>query len=237
VVKVSLKSGANAIYGGAFEFNRNSRFSARNYFASSVSPLNQNQFGGDIGGPIIRNRLFYFGSYQGTRFSATNNGLISFVPGAAERTGDFSELLPGAQLVDPRTGAPFPNNQIPVSPIAAYILKNVPLPNGPNNTVNFNGEPTVQNTDEFLAKIDYDVAKHHVSGHYFQHQYTQPLVTPPAGNYLKMTGSAETLRDRNMSLIDIFTISSHFLLGSYYGYTMLDGNTYASNPFTMADAV
>lgn len=236
VVNVSLKSGANAIHGGAFEFNRNSRFSARNYFANSVSPLNQNQFGGDIGGPIIKNRLFYFGSYQGTRFSATNNGLISFVPSAAERTGDFSELLPGTQLVNPATGAPYVNNQISVSPIAAYILKNIPLPNGPKNTVNYNGEPTVQNTDEFLAKIDYDIGKHHVSGHYFQHQYTQPLVMPPAGNYLEMTGSAETLRDRNISLIDIYTLSPHFLLSSYYGYTALDGNTYAANPFTIADA-
>ncbi len=106
VVNVSLKSGANTIHGDAFEFFRNSRFDARNYFASSVSPLNQNQFGGDLGGPILKKRLFYFASYQGTRFSATNNGLISFVPSAAERDGDFSELLPGTQLADPATGAP-----------------------------------------------------------------------------------------------------------------------------------
>ena len=236
VVNVTLKSGSNTIHGGAFEFNRNSQFSARNYFATSVSPLNQNQFGGDIGGPIIKSHLFYFGSYQGTRFSATNNGLISFVPSAAERQGDFSELLPATQLVDPSTGAPYANNHIPVSPIATYILKNIPLPNGPNNTVNYNGEPTVQNTDEFLAKIDYDLGNHHISGHYFQHQYTQPIVAPPAGNYLKMTGSAETLRDRNISVIDLYTILPRFLLSSYYGYTVLDGHTYASNPFTMSDA-
>jgi hypothetical protein len=236
VVNVSLKSGTNTIHGDAFEFNRNSAFSARNYFATSVSPLNQNQFGGDIGGPILKGRLFYFGSYEGLRFSSTNNGLISFVPSAAERSGNFSELLPGTQLVNPATGAPYPNNQIPVSPVAAYILKNVPLPNRPNNQLNYDGEPIIQNTNEFLGKVDFIIGKHHLSGHYFQHDYTQPLVSPPATNYLKMTGSAETLKDKNISVIDLYTLSPNFLLSSYYGYTMLDGTTFASNPFTMADA-
>ncbi len=236
VVNVTLKSGTNSIHGDAFEFFRNSVFDARNFFATSVSPLNQNQFGGDVGGPILKDRLFYFGSYQGTRFSSTNNGLISFVPSAAERTGNFSELLPGTQLVNPMTGAPYPNNQIPVNPVAAFLLKGVPLPNGPNNTLNYNGLPTVQNTDEFLGKVDYIFGKHHLSGHYFQHKYTQPLVQPPASNLLQMTGNAETLIDRNISIVDLYSISPHFLLGSYYGYTKLDGTTYASNPFTLADA-
>ena len=236
VVNVTLKSGTDSIHGDTFEFFRNSTFDARNFFASAVSPLNQNQFGGDIGGPLLKQKLFYFGSYQGTRFSSTNNGLIDFVPSAAERKGDFSELLPTTQLVNPSTGVPFPNNQITVNPVAAYLLKGVPLPNRPNNELNYNGLPTVQNTNEYLAKIDYIVGKHHLSGHYFQHEYIQPLVLPPASNYLEMTGSAETLIDRNISVVDLYTITPHFFLGSYYGYTKLDGTTYSSNPFTMVDA-
>jgi hypothetical protein len=235
VVNVSLKSGTDQIHGGAFEFNRDSAFAARNYFATSVSPLKQNQFGGYVGGPILKNRLFYFGSYQGTRFNSTNNGLISFVPSAAERTGDFSELLPTTQLVDPVTGAPYANNRIPVSPIASSILQHIPLPNRPKNQLNYNGQPTIENTNEFLGKVDFNIGKHHISGHYFQHKYTQPLVAPPASNYLVMSGSAETLRDRNISIIDLYSRSPNFMLGTYYGYTMLDGTTYASNPFTMAD--
>ncbi len=257
IVNISLKSGTNAIHGGLFEFAQNSTFDAKNWYAQSVSPLSQNQFGGDIGGPILKDRLFYFGSYQGTRFSATNNGLGAFVPNAAERSGDFSDLLPGSpvcqpygtcvQLVDPATGANYTNNQIPVSPIAAYILKGIPLPNGaqlgipapagfPNDNLYYNGLPTVQNTDEYLAKVDYNFIKNHLSVHYFRQSYTQPLVLPPATNYLEMEGNAETLVDNNVSVVDLYTISPSFVLGSYYGYTKIDGNTYSSAPFTMADA-
>jgi hypothetical protein len=258
VVNVSLKSGSDTIHGGAFEFAQNSIFNSKNYFATSVSPLNQNQFGGDIGGPILKNRLFYFGSYQGTRFSATNNGLGAYVPNANERLGDFSDLLPAAgicsealgtcvQLVDPTTGIPFVNNQIPVSPIATYILNQIPLPNAeslgipappgePNDGLYYDGLPAVQTTNEYLVKVDFIAGKHHLSGHYFQQSYSQPLVLPPSTNILKMRGDSETLRDKNVSVVDIYTISSHALLGSYYGLTIINGNTYSSAPFTMADA-
>jgi hypothetical protein len=243
VVNVTLKSGTNSIHGDVFEFLRNNALDAANYFSTTgVSPLKQNQFGGDIGGPILKNRLFFFGSYEGTRFNSSNAGQIQFVPDAAERTGNFSELLTGAspvQLVNPTTGVPYPNNQIPVSPIAAFILKGVPLPNPvpgqSSNAFNFSSLPTVQNTNEYLVKLDYNFGKHHLSGHYFQQNYTQPLVVPTT-DYLEMTGSAETLIDHNVSVVDIYTISPHLLLGSYYGYTKIDGTTYASSPFTMADA-
>jgi len=243
VVNVTLKSGANAIHGDVFEFLRNNVFDAANYFSTTgVSPLKQNQFGGDIGGPILKNRLFFFGSYEGTRFNLTNAGQIQFVPDAAERTGNFSELLSGptpVQLVNPTTGVPYLNNQIPVSPVATYILKGVPLPNPtpgqPSNAFNFSSLPTVENTNEYLVKLDYNFGKHHLSGHYFQQSYTQPLVVPTT-DYLQMTGSAETLVDHNVSVVDLYTISPHFLLGSYYGYTKIDATTYSSNPFTMVEA-
>ena len=257
VVNVTLKSGTDSMHGDLFEFFQNSMFNSKNYFATSVSPLNQNQFGGDIGGPIFKNRLFYFGSYQGTRFSSTNNGLSAFVPNAAERSGDFSDLLPGSpvcasagtcvQLVSPTTGAPYVNNQIPVSPIATYILNQIPLPNGaalgypapagePNDTLFYDGLPVTQTTDEYLAKLDFNIGQHHLSGHFFRQKYSQPLVLPPPANILKMEGNAETLVDKNISVVDLYTFSPRFLLGSYYGYTMINGNTYSSAPFSMADA-
>ncbi len=257
VVNISLKSGADSIHGDLFEFYQNSIFDSKNWFAQSVSPLNQNQFGGDVGGPILKDKLFYFGSYQGTRFSSTNNGQGAFVPNAAERGGDFSDLLPGSpicqpygtcvQLTNPFTGAPFLNNQIPVSPIADYVLKGIPLPNGaqvgipappgyPNDNLYYNGLPTVQNTDEYLVKLDYNFTRNHLSGHYFRQSYTQPLVLPPSTNFLEMEGNAETLIDNNISLVDLYTITPRFVLGSYYGYTKIDGHTYSSAPFTMADA-
>ncbi|MFZ0294708.1 MAG: carboxypeptidase regulatory-like domain-containing protein, partial [Candidatus Sulfotelmatobacter sp.] len=165
VVNVVTKSGTDQIHGDVFEFLQNNVLNASNYFSGGlVNPLKQNQFGGSVGGPIIKNRLFYFGSYQGTRFRTAQNGQIATVPNAAERTGDFSDLLPGTQLVDPSSPLPnqtaYPGNKIPVSPVATYILNHIPLPNGPNDQLNFNGGPDAQNTDEYLAKVDFNIGKH-----------------------------------------------------------------------------
>src|ERR1700677_3704790 len=104
VVNVVTKSGTDQIHGDAFEYLRNYAMDARNYFATSPNPSKQNQFGGTIGGPILKGKLFYFGSYQGTRTNTATNGQLAFVPTAAERTGNFADLLPSTQLVDPNTG-------------------------------------------------------------------------------------------------------------------------------------
>jgi hypothetical protein len=236
VVNVVTKSGSNKISGDVFEFLRNNAFDARDYFATLVNPLHQNQFGGSIGGPILKNRLFYFGSYQGTRFSTAQNGQIAFVPNAAERSGDFSDLLPGTQLVNPNTGAPYLNNNIPVSPIATYILSQVPLPNAPDDELNFNGGSDIQTTDEYLGKIDWNVGKHHLSGRYFQNSYTDPIFVPPSSDLLQLRGDAEHLILKNVGIVDIYTISPSFLLNSYFGYNSENGNTLSSAPFNMAQA-
>ena len=237
VVNVVTKSGTDQIHGDIFEFLQNNVLDASNYFSGGVvNPLKQNQFGGSVGGPIIKNRLFYFGSYQGTRFRTAQNGQIASVPDAAERTGDFSDLLPGTQLVNPSTGANYLNNQIPVSPVATYFLNHIPLPNGPNDQLTFNGGPDAQNTDEYLAKIDFNIGKHHLSGHYFQMNYTDPVYIPPANNLLELRGDAEHLVLKNISVVDIYTISPTLLLSSYFGYNSENGTTLSSAPFSFADA-
>jgi hypothetical protein len=240
VVNVVTKSGTDHIHGDIFEFFQNSALDASNYFSGGVvNPLKQNQFGGSIGGPIIKNRLFYFGSYQGTRFRTAQNGQIAAVPNAAERAGDFSDLLAGPnpiQLVNPSTGANYTNNQIPVSPVATYFLNHIPLPNGPNDELTFNGGPDVQNTDEYLAKLDFNIGKHHLSGHYFQMNYTDPVFVPPSTNLLELRGDAEHLVLKNVSVVDIFTISPTILLSSYFGYNSENGTTLSSAPFSAADA-
>jgi outer membrane receptor protein involved in Fe transport len=237
VVNVVTKSGTDQIHGDVFEFLQNSALNASNYFSGGlVNPLKQNQFGGSIGGPIIKNRLFYFGSYQGTRFRTAQNGQIATVPNANERAGDFSDVLPDTQLINPATGANYTNNQIPVSPVATYILNHIPLPNGPNDQLNFNGGPDAQNTDEYLAKLDFNFGKHHLSGHYFQMSYTDPVFVPPSTNLLELRGDAEHLVLKNISVVDIYTISPTFLLSSYFGYNSENGTTLSSAPFSMADA-
>ncbi len=234
VVNVVTKSGTDQIHGDVFEFLQNNALNASNYFAQGlVNPLKQNQFGGSIGGPILKNRLFYFGSYQGTRFSTTQNGQIAFVPNAIERTGNFQDL--GFPLIDPTTGGYITNNQIPVSPVATYILNHIPLP-GPNDQLNFDGAPDSQNTDEYLAKADYNFRKHHLSVHYFQMNYTDPIFIPPPSNLLQLRADAEHLVLKNISVVDIYTISPTFLLSSFFGYNSENGTTFSSAPFSMADA-
>src|ERR1700723_3532213 len=111
VANVVTKSGTDQIHGDVFEFLRNYAMDARNYFADSPNPLKQNQFGGTIGGPILKGKLFYFGSYQGTRQNTSINGQISQVPTAAERNGDFSALLPDSVLTNPNPLSPYQFNR------------------------------------------------------------------------------------------------------------------------------
>src|SRR5262249_29185316 len=127
VVSVVTKSGTNKFHGNAFEFLRNEVLNARDFFAQTRDGLKRNQFGASAGGPIVKDRLFVFGNYQGTTERLALNGSTSYVPSDAMKNGDFSALLPGIQLKDPDTGANFPNNFIDpsrFSPISLNIANN-----------------------------------------------------------------------------------------------------------------
>lgn len=127
IINVSIKSGSNDLHGSVFEFFRNDKLNAnnwgRNYLGNPRSPIRWNTFGGTVGGPVKRDKIFFFGDYQGIRRNTPASvGTVSVIP-AEFRNGDFSRLLSeqGTQLYDPlTTGAggvrqPFVNNQIPVS--------------------------------------------------------------------------------------------------------------------------
>ena len=240
VVNVVTKSGTDRVHGSAFEFLRNYAADARNYFATDPDPLKQNQFGGSIGGPILKHKLFYFGSYQGTRRRTAANGQVAFVPTLQERQGDFSDLLPDVQLKDPTTGIPYANNQLPsLSPVTQYLLQHIPLPNGPGRQLTYNGSATIENTNEYLAKADYDLGKHHISGHYFQLDYSVPLVSSQAATtniLVTDTNQPQDLSVKHVSIQDIWPASDKLLLSSFFGYTKETGTTLSSVPFTIADA-
>jgi hypothetical protein len=131
-ISVVLRSGGNQFHGTAYEFFRNAVFDARNYFAPSDAPAPQdqrNQFGGTLGGPIVKDRTFFFLDYQGTRDS-TGITQVTNVPTLAERTGNFSQS--SVPAIDPFTGTPFPNNTIPsayLDPTGLAIAALYPLPN------------------------------------------------------------------------------------------------------------
>jgi carboxypeptidase family protein len=141
VVNILTKSGSNGFHGSAFEFNRNDRFDERNYFAQTgpKPKLDQNQFGGSIGGPVVKNRTFFFADYE--KFKQTQGlTFVSTVPTAKMRAGDFSEL--SVPIYDPTTAprATFAGNVIPTArldPIALRYMTLYPLPNGAGLANNF----------------------------------------------------------------------------------------------------
>ena len=121
-INIAIKSGTNEIHGTAYEFLRNDVLNARNFFAEedpatgrSKPQLRYNQFGASIGGPIARNRLFYFFNYEGTRVRTFAQQSARY-PTSAQLNGDFSGELP---VTDYLTGEQFPNNQIPSNRISA----------------------------------------------------------------------------------------------------------------------
>lgn len=245
VANVITKSGTDQFHGDVFEFLRNYSMDAKNYFATSPDPLKQNQFGGTIGGPILKGKLFFFGSYQGTRQNTAINGQIAQVPTQAERNGDFSDLLPEV-LTNPNPNSPYQfnsNNQInpaAFDPTALYLLNHIPLPNDPSGGIHqllYNGSPSIQNTDEYLVKLDYNLGKHHISGHYFQLNYNVPAILPPTSNILAAnTTNPQSLGLKNISVVDIYSITSKTLLNSYFGWTSQTGETTSAAPFNIAQA-
>ena len=163
VVAVQTKSGSNAIHGSAFEYRHTDAQLARDPFTQFapdpvtgryIPPVVYNQFGGSVGGPIVKNRLFFFGDYQGVR-QKTGTSFFQSVPTALVRSScagtggcDLSEYLQGGQgqVYDPTTGnasgnrTPYPNNLIPkaaISPAALNLINLIPAPNLPGITNNY----------------------------------------------------------------------------------------------------
>ena len=236
IVNVVTKSGTNQIHGSLFEFVRNGYFNARNFFAPQADTLKRNQFGGSVGGAIIKNKLFYFGTYQGTRIRSTPFGTVTFVPTAAERTGDFSTF--SKKLTDPLTGQPFPNNVIPanrLSPAAQYLLKYVPLPNGPARQFIYAPNPSIQGENQVMPKIDYVSGKHQINGSYFFDDWNQPAVISQT-NILADTNLANKVRVSNVSANYTFVASNSLLFATSFGYNRQTGGSLSTAPFGPEDA-
>jgi hypothetical protein len=159
VVQLATRSGSNRFHGSAFEFLRNEKLDARNFFGAQRMPFKRNQFGATLGGPVIKNKLLFFGSYQGTMAIGGPNPKQLTTPDAAMREGDFSALA-GKIVVDPLTGQPFPNSRIPrarFDPIAAALLNMFPEPNTSQYSANVPKEAG-QNDQQAMGKLDYEIS-------------------------------------------------------------------------------
>ncbi|HEU4891988.1 MAG TPA: TonB-dependent receptor [Vicinamibacterales bacterium] len=236
IVNIVTRSGTNQIRGSAFEFLRDGALNARNFFAPQKDTLKRNQFGGSAGGPILRDRMFYFGTYQGTRIRSEAAGRVAFVPTAAERAGDFSAL--STQLVDPVTRQPFPNNQIPaarISPVAKYFLDWIPQPNRAGRELNFVGTEQIETENQFMAKVEYNRQRHQISGRYFFTDYDRPAVIPE-DNILAASSAGNAVRVQNVSVNHTYSIRPTLLLHSTFGFNRQRGGSLSSGPFSYPDA-
>jgi outer membrane receptor protein involved in Fe transport len=165
VVSVQTKSGTNDFHGSAFEFHQTDKFQARNPFSQPDVPnsltgkvlpeTKRDQFGGSIGGPIQKNKFFFFGDYQGWRYTDGGSKLLT-VPTAAARTGDLSAY--GVNIFDPLSGptpanrTQFAGNRIPanrLSPQALRILQLLPLPNAPGTENGTRNNFIAQGSEKF----------------------------------------------------------------------------------------
>ena len=199
IVNVTMKSGTNSFHGTGFEFLRNSKMDANTFFGNATGLPNphfsQNIFGGGVGGPIRKNRLFFFTDYQGWRRGKGVTSSIRTVIPVAWRQGDFSSL--SKQLYNPFTQVtvtapdgtvtyvrqPFPNNQIPqslINPVARNLFtfpNFYPTPLTGQNVNNWNGAGRQGlNNDQGDVKIDYKISdKDSLSGRFSigQRNFTQ----------------------------------------------------------------
>ena len=163
IVNQITKSGSNDFHGDAFEFLRNNVLNARDYFLPPSEPnaaYRRNVFGGTMGGPVKKDKVFFFVAYQGTRRGEGQSPSPIGVLSVPERSGNFSDL--GFQLFDPVTGNPYPNNQVPVNPIIAnYIAKYLPMPNVGTNQFSSSPLATV-NDDQGVVHFDYNITQRDV---------------------------------------------------------------------------
>ena len=228
-VMVIGKSGGNEIHGTLFEFLRNEDLNARNYFArpGRKPEFRRNQYGGTVGGPVRKNKTFYFGAWQGTRLH-TGVTRQSVVPTDPQRNGVFTTTIYDP-LTSPRT--PFANNTIPgsrIDPIAAQVIQHYPVANasGANNFARTAVEPDSQ--DQFEGRIDHVFNDHHrLFGRYSYLRDNDNPVTPLPDGSGSLTsgviGHAITRGDGIVSEYD-WSLSPSVLNEARFGYSRRDVN-------------
>ncbi len=200
-VNVVTKSGSNAFHGDLFDYLRNGDLDARNFFSTSGhDSLKRNQFGGTAGGKIIKDKLFYFGGFQGTRNRSNPPQSITHIPTSAMLNGDFSTIASAAcgkfvQLVNPNGNTPYAGNQIPVStlsPVATALTQYLPTSAATScGQVTF-GIPQTGDEEQYIGRVDYAASQNHtIFARYFADDWRNPpvlvgknlLTTTSPGNF------------------------------------------------------
>lgn len=218
VVRVVTRRGTNDFHGSVWEFHRNDNLNARSFFEAEKRERLQNQFGAAAGGPIVKDKIFIFGAYEGFRDRPQAGETGMFPPTPAERSGDFSDRT--QQLVNPFTGEPFPNNMIDPSlfdPIAARLLQVVPQPNTPSGRYVVS-VPNPNNNDLFMIRNDWLLSEtHNLFWHFYWNRNERP--TRLAGNVPEWGSFSTEAKIYNFGVNHIWTISPNVVNEASFGFT------------------
>ena len=199
IIALSTRSGTNQFHGSLFEFGRNNALDGRNFFAAATPPLNLHQFGGSLGGPIIKDKTHFFASWEETR-QTFGSATVLTVPSLAQRQGDFSQVK--SLIYDPATLSggkklPYTGNLIPhdsLDPVALAALRYIPLPNrapSAGSASNFGANShSMLRRDILVGKLDHRLtSKDQLTARYYINDYSQrddgaygiPVADPAAG--------------------------------------------------------
>jgi hypothetical protein len=236
VVDVVTKSGTNRYQGAAFEFFRDEALNAKRWAppggASAKDPLDRNQYGGAFGGPVRRDRTFFFGSYSGLRQTETYYRASAIMPTALERAGDFSQSA--RRPTDPQTGTPFQGGVIPpgrIDPAARTIQDRfIPASNLPGSVYEVS-RPDPLNTDEVTLKVDHMLAPSRslaVSYFFLTGTDTQPL--SGSGN-IPWVDRDFKWNQHNLNVADTWTLGPTMINQLRFTYTRQFGAR-VNNPTT-----
>jgi hypothetical protein len=224
VINVVTKSGTNVYSGSAFEYFRDGQLNTTDWGAQSAAPpLNRNQYGGTLGGPIAKDRTFFFVSYSGLRQKTSQFMNTAIVPTALERHGDFrqSKTIP----IDPATGQPFSCNgvvgvicQNRLDAVAMKIVNDyVPASNVPGNLWQGYVE-SPYDSDEVLVKLDHQINEaHRFTGAYFLTSGTNTVSAGTSGN-LPWASQQFGWRQDNLNLSETWVISSNRINQTWFSY-------------------
>jgi len=239
VVQAITRSGTSQYHGLVYEYLRNDIFNAKNWFLTSVTPLRQNQFGGNFGGPIpkLRDRAFLFVTYQGLRVSQPANVASSslVVPTALERTGDFRSTPAASRPNVSCNGVQFVICPNVLDPVAQNILKFVPV--GSSIAGTSYGHPDQQaananiNADHGMVRVDFHLReKHQLSGMYFMSRGTSNAPTVGGNQIVSYAGMTNYEGQYNGVFSDTWTVSpnkvnnfrafyslNHYIIANIYG--------------------
>jgi len=237
VVTALTHSGADQFHGSLFEFLRNTDLNATPWNSTLNAPYHRNQFGGTLGGPIKRDKSFFFFSYGGLRQSTGTFLSGGVLPTTAERQGNFSgaSILP----VDPTTGQPYDYNGVPgwippsdLDPTAQNIMQDIPLPNGPNNTwTGYFVGPLDDN--EYLGKINQQISsKDQLTASYFTIKTTSNTF---GGGNLPWDTEYTAARQQDINISDDHIFSPTFSNETWFTYTRVMASRINSPGKSLAD--